>query len=88
MRAPAGGGGWLVVANAYNPLWRAEVDGKPAKVYPTNHATMGLPLKPGARTVEFRLSRVDLLIGAGISAVALALLAWLARPLRRRARVA
>ncbi|MEA2319660.1 MAG: hypothetical protein QOD44_3849, partial [Solirubrobacteraceae bacterium] len=87
VRAPAGGG-WLVVANAYNPLWRAEVDGRPAKLYPTNHATMGLPLRPGARTVEFRLSHVDVLIGAGISAAALALLAWLARPLRRRTRVA
>ena len=87
VRAP-GGGGWLVVANAYNPLWRAEVDGRPAKLYPTNHATMGLPLRPGARTVEFRLSHVDLLIGAAISAAALVLLAWLARPLRRRAGVA
>ena len=83
VRAPSGGG-WLVVADAYNPLWRAEVDGKPAKVYPTNHATLGLPLKPGARVVEFHLSRVDLLIGTVISAVALAGLAWLARPLRRR----
>ena len=82
---PPGGGGWLVVANSYGPQWRARVDGRPAELYPTNHAALGLPLPAGARVVELSVSHASLYLGLGISALGAALLLALAWPRRRGA---
>jgi hypothetical protein len=84
---PPGGGGWLVVANSYGPQWRARVDGRPAELYPTNHAALGLPLPAGARVVELSVSHGSLQLGLGISAFAAALLLALAWPRRGGASV-
>ena len=75
---PPGRGGWLVLANGWWRQWRAKVDGRPAKVYPTNYAAMGLPLAPGPHTVEFRVRRTSLTLGAAISGAGLLLLLLLA----------
>jgi hypothetical protein len=80
---PAGRGGWLVVANAYSPQWEATVDGRPARLYPTNFAAMGLPIAAGAHSVELRLDRTSLWAGLGISAVSLLVLLLLAGPAGR-----
>ena len=80
---PAGRGGWLVVANAYSAQWEATVDGRPARLHPTNFAAMGLPLAAGAHSVELRLDRTSLWAGLGISAVSLLILLLLAGPARR-----
>jgi len=83
---PAGGGGWLVLANSYSAQWRAEVDGRDEEIRPTNHTQMGLPVAAGARTVEFRLDRSGFWAGVAISLASLALTALLAlRPRRRPA---
>ena len=80
---PAGRGGWLVVANAYSAQWEATVDGRPARLHPTNFAAMGLPLAAGAHSVELRLDRTSLWAGLGISAVSLLIVLLLAGPARR-----
>ena len=68
---PPGASGWLVVANAYNPAWGAKVDGKGAKLYPTNFAAMGLPVREGARTVDIEYRRSRVWVGAAVSGAAL-----------------
>jgi hypothetical protein len=75
---PPGSSGWLVLANAYAPSWKAEVDGRETKLYPTNLAAMGVPVSPSAHTVDFRLDRSGFWLGAVISLAALACAALLA----------
>jgi hypothetical protein len=70
-RGGLGFGGWLVLANAYRDDWRARVDGREVRLYPTDYAAMGLPLPRGARTVDIELDRSDLHAGALVSAVSL-----------------
>jgi hypothetical protein len=67
---PPGASGWLVLANAFRPDWRAKIDGRHVRMYPTNYATMGLPLAPGARTVDVELDRRELHTGAAVSLLA------------------
>lgn len=76
---PAGGGGWLVVANAFGPQWRATVDGHAAKLYPTDFAATGLPLPAGARRVELTVSHRSLHWGLALSGLAVLLMAGMAR---------
>jgi hypothetical protein len=80
------GGGWLVVANSFGPQWRAEVDGEPVEIHPTNVAAIGLALPPGAREVDLRVSHASLHAGAAVSGVAALALIGLAWPRRRRER--
>jgi len=91
VRVPAGPAGWLVLADAYSPHWKAQVDGREVRVRPTNFAEMGLGLGPGPHAVTFRLDRHSFWTGAVLSALALLaiVLLWLdvpARLRRRRAR--
>ncbi|HKP90214.1 MAG TPA: hypothetical protein VJT75_09595 [Thermoleophilaceae bacterium] len=85
-----GEGGWLVLADAYSPHWTAEVDGRPARVRPTNFAAMGVRLASGGHVVTFRLERGSFRAGAVISALALLVivLLWLDVPARVRRRTA
>jgi hypothetical protein len=85
---PPGAGGWLVLGDAFRDDWRARVDGREKKLYPTDYAAMGLPLPRGARTVDIELDRSQLHAGAlvsGAGVVTLLALA-LAGPLRSRRR--
>jgi hypothetical protein len=86
VRVPEGSGGWLVVANAYSRQWEATVDGRVAKLYPTDFAATGLPLGPGAHTVELRLRRTGLWLGLAITALSLLALLLLAGRRRPRSR--
>src|SRR5262249_11657045 len=47
LRTPA----YLVAAESWAPGWQARVNGRPAKVYPTNLAFQGLPLGAGRQDV-------------------------------------
>jgi len=53
---PKGGGGWLVVGNAWTPEWKATVDGKSVAIKPTNFAIQGLSIPPGKHKVVFTYS--------------------------------
>jgi hypothetical protein len=85
---PPGGPGWLVVAQAYSPQWKAEVDGRPALIEPTNYAAMGVGLPGGPHVVTFRLARGSLLLAGIVSGLAtLFLIAlWLDLPSRFKRR--
>jgi hypothetical protein len=71
IEVPPGAGGWLVLANAFHDNWRARVDGRETKLYPTDYAAMGLPLPRGARTVDVELDRDDVDAGALVSGLSL-----------------
>ena len=60
---PPGSGGWLVFAMSWSPLWAATVDGKAVDTHPTDYALVGLPVRAGARTVEFKYAATAALWG-------------------------
>jgi hypothetical protein len=90
LNVPSGPAGWLVLADAYSPHWTAEVDGRDARVRPTNFAAMGVGLAPGPHVVTFRLDRRSFWTGAVVSGLALLamVLLWLDAPARLRRRAA
>jgi hypothetical protein len=68
---PGGAGGWLVLANAYAPQWRATVDGHSVPLRATDYVAMGVPIPPGRHTVDFELSRDGFNVGILLSGLAL-----------------
>jgi hypothetical protein len=89
VRVPPGAAGWLVLANAYSPHWKAEVDGRETDPWPTNVAAMGVPVSASTRQVDFQLDRSGFWLGLAVSLVGLACAAGLAAWawLRRRSAV-
>lgn len=76
----------LLIRNMYDVHWHATVDGKPARVLPTDLLLQGVPVPPGRHTVL--LTYDDPWVGYGLAgtAVALVLFSALALLLVRRAR--
>jgi hypothetical protein len=71
--------GLLVVAEQFDPGWRARVDGKAVRLFPADHLLMGVPLTPGTHRVElsyvpevFRVGLFGTLVALGILAALLA----------------
>jgi hypothetical protein len=78
----AEGPGLLVVAEAWDPGWRARVDGERAPVHRVNVAQLGVVLPEGTHHVTFRYRPRGFLPGlslAGAAALALAFGTWRAR---------
>jgi hypothetical protein len=79
----------LVVNDAFQPGWRATVDGQEAPVLPANLAVRAVAVSPGRHVVEMRYRTPGLVVGGALGA-----LAWLGLPaaclgtrlLKRRAR--
>lgn len=44
---------FLVVANSWNPFWRARIDGKPSAILRTDLGLWGLAVPAGAQRIEF-----------------------------------
>lgn len=65
--------GWLVLADAYDPGWRATVDGRAATVQRANLAFRALALEAGAHRVELVYRPRALVAGLALSALALLL---------------
>jgi hypothetical protein len=61
----------LVVAESWDPGWRARVDGRPRPVEAAAGALLGVRLGPGAGRVELRYRPPGLLAGSAVSAAAL-----------------
>jgi uncharacterized membrane protein YfhO len=76
----------VVVRNAYDPNWHAEVDGHPVRVLPADSIDQGIPVPAGRHTIT--LAYDDPWVGRGLigSGVALALLFGGALALKRRLR--
>lgn len=75
--APAQGG-TLVLRRAYLPVYRAEVDGRPARTLVANLTRLAVELPPGRHTVRIRADRRPTRAAFGVSLLALGLVAWLA----------
>ncbi len=85
--------GYLVTGDAYYPGWKAELDGRPARLYRANLAFRAVRVPPGEHVVVHRFEprsvRVGLAIGAvSLLAVAALLIAAWAGSGERRARSA
>jgi hypothetical protein len=66
------GDGLLVLADAYDPGWRATVDGARAPVLRANVAFRGVALKAGRHTVELLYRPPSVVFGLSVSLAALA----------------
>jgi hypothetical protein len=65
--------GFLVMSDTFYPGWRAEVDGKPAKVVRANFALRGVCLPAGNHRVVFIFDPVTLKVGVILSIMGLAI---------------
>ena len=68
---------FLVVSEMYFPGWRAYVDGVETTIYRTNYLFRGVAVPAGRHTVTFVYRPTSVAIGAGISALAMLVLAGL-----------
>ncbi len=76
----ADGPGLLVVAEAWDPGWAAELDGRPVRSVRVNQALLGIAIGPGAHRLVLRHTARGLGMGLVLSALgALGLLALLRR---------
>jgi len=81
--------GWLVLANAWYPGWRAVVDGADRPIERADYAFSAVELPPGEHTVEFRYEPNSFALGVAISALcALTGIALVARSYLRKTRAA
>ena len=67
--------GWAVLVDAYDPGWRARVDGVAAEVLRANSAFRAVPVPAGHHLVDFVYRPVSVSIGVAISAASLLLAA-------------
>jgi hypothetical protein len=83
--AELGAAGWLVVSDAWDPGWRAEVDGRPVAIERADVCFRAVPLGPGRHRVVFTYVPRAYRLGLLVALAALALVAaGLIREHRRR----
>jgi hypothetical protein len=71
--------GLLVVSDAWDPGWKAKVDGRDAEVERVNYVMRGVRVGPGEHRVEFSYRPWSFTVGWIVSLTALlTLLGWLA----------
>lgn len=71
--------GVLVVRRAHLPIWRAEIDGRPAPTRIAQLTRLAVELPAGPHRVVFSIDRRPLTLSLAASLAALAALAWLGR---------
>jgi hypothetical protein len=74
--------GVVVLADAYDPGWRAWVDGRPASVLVANVAFRAVPVPAGRHVIEMRYRPPSVAVGLAIGLAGLVALAALGRPAR------
>jgi|GEM_PF-1231986 len=70
IRVEATAPGVLVLADAFHPGWRAEVNGNPTQIFPVNGGLRGIAVQPGAQEIVFRYHPGWLWPGTVITALA------------------
>jgi len=65
---------WVVLAQSHYPAWRAEVNGRPARLWPANHAFQALCIPAGTSTVRIVYRDRVFWAGAALSAATAILL--------------
>jgi hypothetical protein len=63
--------GVLVLADAYDPKWKAHVDGEEVEVLVADGLFRGVPLEPGSHRIEFTYDRWSFQLGAALSLLGL-----------------
>jgi hypothetical protein len=86
LELPGASAGIVVLADAWDPGWRAWVDGRPAPVLQANVAFRAVAVPAGARVVEMRYRPAPALAGLALTAASLVGLAGAAFLGRRGAR--
>jgi hypothetical protein len=83
--------GLLVISEVYSSGWRAKIDGKPAKILPTDYVLRGVPLPAGKHTVTLtydppylRLGLVLTIVSTVAMIVVFIVAGWSALTRRRR----
>jgi hypothetical protein len=71
--------GWLVLADAWYPGWKARLDGRRVPVVAVDHALRGVALPAGDHVLQFEYRPDSLKHGAWLSLLALLAAAWMAR---------
>ena len=85
IEATAPRGGYLVLADAWDPGWRVTVDGQAAPLLRANVAFRGVALPPGAHRVEWLYRPAPATAGALLSLLSLAAIGLAAAQRRRLA---
>jgi hypothetical protein len=67
-RVEARGPGYLIFSRTYFPVWKARVDGRPAKVLVANARDLAVALTAGTHAVEIAYDRRPFRIGVAIQA--------------------
>ena len=67
IRAASPAAGWLILADAYYPGWRATIDGDPIEIQLANVAFRAVKLPAGSHQVEFRYEPQSAKIGGWIT---------------------
>jgi hypothetical protein len=79
--------GVLVVTEAFDEGWLAEIDGRPAPVVRANGLFRAVRVEAGRHEVRFRYRPPAVVAGTAVSAGGLLVLGWLAAGQRRRSRI-
>jgi hypothetical protein len=85
LEVDAAGDTGLVISEAFATGWQAEIDGGPTPLYPTNVVALGMVVPRGHHFIKLWYETPRLRIGAGCTALGLALvigLFWRGRALR------
>ncbi len=75
--------GYVVLVDAWDPAWRAEVDGRPVELLRANVAFRAVAVPAGRHRIEMRYRPATLPWGLGISGLGLVAGVALAAPRRR-----
>jgi hypothetical protein len=76
--------GWLLLADAFAPGWKASVDGKESRIYRANYLLRAVFLEGGKHRVVFSYRPLSFRIGGALSLLSLiALAVWSLRAARR-----
>ena len=78
--------GFVVLADAWDPGWRARVDGRPAELFRANVVLRAVAVGAGRHVVEMSYRPASATIGLAASAFGLVAVVILLLPLRRAAR--
>jgi uncharacterized membrane protein YfhO len=71
LRAEMAAPGFVVLADAYDPGWRATVAGQPVPVYRANTVVRAVYVPAGVHEIVFRYRPLPFIVGAVVSGLAL-----------------
>ncbi len=71
--------GLVVLSDGYHPDWKAFVDGRPARIYPTNYLVRSVFVPGGNHKIRFAFRPFWFYVGSAVSLVCLSIVIYLIR---------